>query len=131
MVDLFREDPDAMFRGNERPALGKDAEQRKARFIEALNKCRILPQADPNVPSEMHRKLLAMGLKQLTAPGGVPNPQYDQIKVDRYIAKTVFKMTDSDFNGFLAPQAPPPPPPIDPIAQAKLQIDAQNADNSA
>ncbi len=115
-VKLFRRDPEALWRDNKRPKMGKDQATRLAKFKRALEDCDIEPVADPNVPSEMHRKLLAMALKQLTAG----NPQYDQVKVDEWIAKTVFKMSAADFKLFLAP--PMPAQQVDPIAAAMLQI---------
>ncbi len=137
LVKLFRDDPEALWRGNRKPALGnaKDEVSRAARiekFKRALDNCDIVPMADPNVPSDMHRNLIVMGLKQLT----VGNPAYDPIKVDRWAAKQAFKISDSDFNALLNTSPPPPIPP--PLAQqmelanrdmavkeAKVQIDAQ------
>lgn len=118
LIALFKDDPEALWRGNRRPALGKSKDERIAKFQAAIANCDIQPMADPNVPSEMHRKLLAMGLKQLTAG----NPAYNQVEIDRYITHAVYKMPDADFNRFLAPPGPPAPP--DPkllTAQAALQ----------
>ncbi len=150
LVKLLKDDPEAIWRQNKRPAFGAIAprgdnetdeqyearqeqakQARVAKFMKALDNCDIQPMSDPNVPSEMHRKLLAMGLKQLTAPTvpGAP-PIYNQVEVDRYIAHAVYKMSDAQFNKFLAPPMPAGPPPIDPMAiqQAKLQIDAHKAE---
>jgi hypothetical protein len=124
---LFRDDPEALWRGNKKPAFGnaKDDAARAARtqrFREALESCDVKPMADPNVPSEMHRKLLAMGLKQLT----MGNPAYDQVQIDRYICKTVYKMSDAQFTKFLAPPQNAPPDPL----LLKVQVDKQNADTN-
>lgn len=135
---LLKEDPEALWRGNPRPAMGKDVTARLAKFKAALDNCDIQPMADPNVPSEMHRKLLALALKQLTAG----NPAYNQVEIDRYIAKSVLKMPDADFNKFLAaPQAAQPDPAVVAalqleaqkvqIAQQKVQVDAFKAKTSA
>lgn len=122
LAKLFRDDPEALWRGNRRPALGQDKAVRLAKFKMALDNCDIVPMADPNVPSEMHRKLQAMGILQLSAPGGMPSPLYNQVEVGRYIARTVYRVPDSDFNKFLAPQQPQQAPPLDPLAVAALQL---------
>lgn len=146
ILRLLKEDPEALWRGNRRPALGKIApqvtgetpEQYKARveqqkaerikkFLRACDVCDIQPVSDPNIPSEMHRKLLALGLKQLTAPAPGAPPLYKQVEVDRYIAHVVYKMADTQFNKFIAPEQPAPPP-IPPAVAAKLAIDQKNAD---
>lgn len=120
LVALFREDPEALWRGNRRPAMGnaQDDAMRSARvekFKKALANCDICPVADPNVPSDMHRNLMVTGLKQMTAG----NPAYDPVKVDRYAFKQMFKMSDSDFNALLAPPVPPQP---DPTVLKQLEI---------
>lgn len=136
LAKLFKDDPEALWRGNRRPALGdaRDDAARAARvekFKRALENCDIQPMADPNVPSDMHRNIMAMGVKQFAAG----NPAYDQIKVDRWAAKQMFKMSDSDFNAFLAPQMPQQMNPLLAkqveleerkvgVQEAKVQIDA-------
>lgn len=128
LVKLFRDDPEALWRGNRRPAMGsaQDDAAREARqqmFIRALDNCDIVPMADPNVPSDMHRNLMAMGVKQFTTG----NLAYDPIKVDRYVAKQMFKMSDADFNAMLAPPAMGPPQ-IDPVLQAQMQLENRKID---
>lgn len=108
LVELFKDDPEALWRGNRRPAMGGNPAERLAKFREALDNCDIVPQADPNVPSDMHRNLMAMGLKQFTAG----NPAYNPIEVDRWVAKQMFKMSDGDFQSFLAPPVMPQPDPL-------------------
>lgn len=122
MVRLFKDDPEALWRGNRRPAFGaaQDDAARAARiekFRRALNDCDIQPMADPNVPSSMHRNLMASGFKAFTAG----NPAYDPIKVDRYVSKQLFKISDNDFNSLLAPQLPPEAR-IDPVVKAELEL---------
>jgi hypothetical protein len=117
LTKLFRDDPEALWRGNRRPSLGKTSEERLAKFKEALENCDIVPQADPNVPSDMHRNLMAMGLKQFTAG----NPAYNPIEVDRWVSKQMFKMSDADFQTFLAP--PMPPAQMDPLLAKQVEIE--------
>lgn len=128
IVDLLRTDPESLWRGNRRPAMGTDKQIRVERLMRALDACEIQPRSDPNVPSETHRKLLALGLKQLTQPApGMPSP-YNQVEIDRYIAHAVYKMSDNQFNKFIAAPQAAQPPPINPLAAAKLQIDDKNAE---
>lgn len=136
LVKLFKDDPEALWRGNRRPAFGtaQDDAARAARiekFKRALDDCDIQPMADPNVPSDMHRNLMVMGIKQFTAG----NPAYDPVKVDRWAAKQMFKMSDGDFNALLLPPMPPGPNPLMlqaelenrkvGVQEAKVQLDAQ------
>lgn len=122
LIRIFKMYPESLWMLNRRPKLGGDLETRLARFKKALEDCDIEPQADPNVPSEMHRKLLAMAMKQMTQD----NPAYNQVEVDRYIFKRVFKMPDAEFNRLLA--GPQPGPQPDPVQMGMLhvkQMDAQ------
>lgn len=122
LVRLFRDDPEALWRGNRRPAMGTASDDaakqaRIAKFKAALDNCDIVPASDPNVPSEMHRILKAMGLKQLT----MGNPAYDQVAVDRRVA-AIYKI--DDFDSLLA-KTGPQQPQVDPVAMAALQLKAQ------
>ena len=78
LVDLFRDDPESLWRGNKRSALGKDV----AAFREALEYCDVVPQADPNVPSRIQRMAVAEVLKKMA--DGAPD-RYNQEAVDRRI----------------------------------------------
>lgn len=123
LARLFREDPEALFRGNKRPKMGRGNDEaakqaRVDRFLRALERFDIEPQADPNVPSDMHRSLMALGFKQFT----VGNPAYNPIAVDKYVAKQVFKMGDGDFMSMLAP-APQGPPQLDPVTQKQIELE--------
>ena len=125
LVKLFQRDPEALWRGNRRPAFGnaQDNASRQARldkFKRALDNCDIQPMADPNVPSDMHRNLMMAGLIQST----MGDPAWDQTKVKRQAFKQMFKMSDSDMDALMAPPQQGPPP-MDPVAQATLQIKQQ------
>lgn len=128
LVKLFRDDPEALWRGNRRPAMGNAADEaakqaRIAKFKEALENCDIVPMADPNVPSDMHRNLMAMGIKQAT----LGNPAYDPIKVDKFVFNQVYKMSDADFKSLLAPPQMGPPP-VDPVIQAQIELKKRDLD---
>ncbi len=120
LVKLFKDDPESLWKGNRRPALGDNREARLAQFKLALDNCNIQPMADPNVPSEMHRKLLALFLKQITAG----NPAYNAVEIDKYIAKSVMKMPEADFNKFIAPPQAGQP---DPLMVAALEVEKMKA----
>lgn len=136
LTKLFKADPEALWRGNRRPALGnaRDDAARAARiekFRQALANCDIQPMADPNVPSDMHRNLMATGLKQSTAG----NPAYDAVKVDRFVFRQMFKMSDEDFNSLLAPPMAAQPNPLMElearkvaVLEQRVQIDAAKVD---
>ena len=56
--DLFIEYPDSLWTKNRRPA----RKWQTAEFIAALNNCDMVPAADPNTPSRMHRIMKAQAL---------------------------------------------------------------------
>jgi len=114
LMELFKNDPEALWRGNKKPAMGSDKEIRVQKFKAALDRFEITPQSDPNVPSAMHRKLLALGFKQLT----MGNPAYDPVKVDEYVAREAYQMGEQQFRSFLAPPQQAPPDPKIVAAQA-------------
>lgn len=128
LVRLFKDDPEALWRGNRRPAMGNAVDEaakqaRVEKFKRALDNCDIVPMADPNVQSGMHRNLIAMGVKQFTAG----NPLYDPVKVDRYVAKQAFKVSDADFNSWLAPPQMGQPQ-IDPALMAQIELKKRELD---
>ena len=96
--DLFIEDPSPLLCGNQK--------FEKAQIVEALKNCNLVPAADPNTPSHMHRIMQAVALKQLSQQ----NPQlYDARKVDSRIMLMVgVSDPDSLFNTQPAAQHPDP-----------------------
>lgn len=133
IIDLFKEDPEALWRGNKRPALGKDKEERVAKFQQALNDWSVVPMADPNTPSHMHRLMKGMALKQLQAA----NPAlYDARAVDSYIGD----MMKMDVQQLFVPPQPPNTQPdpallieMEKVKQGgmKLQIENRKIDVDA
>jgi hypothetical protein len=116
LCELFREDPEALWRGNKRPALAEHGDK-VAMFKAALDRCDIVPKADPNVPSHMHRVMKANAIRQMamTAPPGT----YNLKAVD----ERALAMMDVDSAGelFAAPQAAQPPP-IDLVKMAEVEV---------
>lgn len=123
LMELFKDNPEALWMRNRRSALGKTPEERLTRFKQAVEQCDIQPASDPNVSSHMQRMAKAQALKQLT----MGNPSYDQIAVDRHIAAM---LRIDDFDRFIAPPQINQGPVIDPAIAARLQIDKQNADTA-
>ena len=115
LVNLFRRDPESLWRSNRNPNFQKDA----SLLEQALNNYDIVPKADPNCASQTLRIQKAIALKQLAQQ----NPQlYNMQEVDRRILEMVnIEDIDSLWN-----QTPPQGPQPDPIhmqeAQAKMII---------
>lgn len=76
--ELFLEDPSPLMCGQQK--------WEKDQIIKALRDCNLVPAADPNTPSHMHRIMQAVALKQVQ----MQNPaQYDPRKVDARILQMV------------------------------------------
>ena len=108
--DEFRKDPTALWRGNKRASRFWNVEKAKA----ALDEYALVPVADPNEPTELHRALKAQAVHGIaTAP--TAQGRYDLDKVDAYVLRQI---------GVQNPQAffkPPPPPQPDPAVVAKME----------
>lgn len=117
LKERFQEDPEAFWRHNKKTALPWEKKQ----FLEALENSNLVPVADPNNPTSMHRIAKAVVIKTLqqSAP-----ELYDPIAVDTRI----MRITGIDPEG-LFKQSPTPPPPNPNLiaAQAKAQSSQQQA----
>lgn len=112
LVDLFREDPEAMWRHNKKPA----RQWTKTQFLAALDRYELVPVADPNNPTSLHRMAKAAMLKTLQAA----NPQiYDPIAVDR----RVMTLAGIDPEGVFATQHPQGPDPMQVVLQMRMQLE--------
>lgn len=111
--ERFQDDPEAFWRHNRRQTIQWEKDQ----FIEALSHHELVPVADPNNPTSLHRIAKAMAIKQLQQ--GAPD-LYDPVAVDMRIMRIV----DIDPQGlFKATPAPPPPDPRVMAVQAKQQAE--------
>ncbi len=124
LKERFREDPAAFWRFNRCTTKIWEREL----FLKALDDCAIVPAADPNTASHMHRIMKAVAIKQLQAM----NPQlYDAQAVDARILKMIGFTNPEEL---FAPPGPPadpnaaPPIPPDPNKMAALQLKAQQQD---
>lgn len=115
LKELFEEDPEAFWRHNKKPQRQWDQET----LLAALQDGDLVPVADPNAPSQMHRLMRAQAIKLLSQQ----SPDlYDPKKVDEYILRT---MGVDNAEGLFAPppdpnQPPPVPPPLQ-VAQIRSQ----------
>ena len=120
LVRCFQEHPESFWQRNKKPAYPWD----EATFLQALNQCDLVPQADPNTASHSQRVMKIMGLKQLQAG----NPSlYDPIAIDTAALQA---MGWSNPQQFMVPPnslQQKPPPEIE-YAKAMVQIQKQEAD---
>lgn len=113
LKDCFKKDPEAFWRYNRRPA----ASWERTVFLQALEDYDLVPAADPNTPSHMHRLMKCVAIKQLQqANMGL----YDGKAVDTLILHMI---GISDPERLFAPPQPAMPPaiPPDPNKMAELQ----------
>lgn len=117
LKDRFRDDPEAFWRFNRKPA----RQWQKEQFLQALEDFDLVPVSDPNNPTKMHRAAKSAALQQMdAAKPGLLNSQ----KVFKRVANSL-EIDDPD--DLLAPIMPPQPPPVDQgkmaMAQAKAEGD--------
>jgi hypothetical protein len=120
LTRCFQENPESFWQRNKKPAYAWD----EATFLQALNDCQLVPQADPNTASHSQRMMKIMGLKQLQQG----NPSlYDPIAIDTAALQA---MGWSNPQQFMVPPSSlqnKPPPEVQ-YAQAMVQIKKQEAD---
>jgi hypothetical protein len=118
--DCFKENPESFWQRNNAPALPWDEQT----FLQALQDCDLVPQADPNTASHAQRMMKIVGLKQLQAA----NPSmYDPIAIDTAAMQA---MGWSNPQQFMVPPSSlqQKPPPEVQYAQAMVGIKKQEAD---
>ncbi|RUV07946.1 hypothetical protein EOA79_02330 [Mesorhizobium sp. M1A.F.Ca.IN.020.03.2.1] len=120
LKECFRQNPDAFVR-SVKGTLKWDANK----FVQALEDASLVPQADPNTPSHMHRLMKAMALKQLQ---GASPQLYNARAVDERVLHMI-GMDDAETLMVPANQPPPPNPEImKGMAELSLKAKAQQAD---
>ena len=114
---LFAEEPEALWRGNRSPA-------RRWQVAQEIMDPDLVPAADPNTSSSVHRLMKVQGLVTV---GGMP--QFNGIADNRRIyAAAVGVLTGSDATEYMLPPPPPGSQPPDPhivAAMAKQQAEQQ------
>jgi len=119
LVQLFREDPQSFWK---RGCKSRQQWNEKT-FIEALNNCDLVPQADPNTASHAQRVMKIMALKQLQAA----NPSmYDPIAVDQAALRAIGWNNPQQF--MAPPDAQKRPPPELQQAIAKMENDKRETE---
>ncbi len=111
---LFQEDPEAFWRHNRSPKFPQD----KQRLLEALENNELVPVADPNIPSSMHRHAKLAALMQMVQA-------YPQLFDIPTVLQIVLRDMKFDNPEELLAKGPPPAPPPDP----KLQIQQMKSAN--
>ena len=102
LVRCFRENPEAFWQKNKKPATKWDEQT----FLAAINANELTPQADPNTASYGQRVMKIMALKQLQQA----NPSmYDPIAIDMAALNALGFSNPQQFMAPPAAQAAPPP----------------------
>lgn len=118
--DLFIEDPTALSRFATKPT-------RKWELAEEFADKDLVPASDPNIPSQMHRIMIATAMVQ-TAGTPVGMQIYDQLAVHERAWRTIGV---TDVGGmFKPPQATPPDPQVQ-LQQTELQLKQQELQGKA
>jgi hypothetical protein len=99
LKERFREDPEAFWRHNKKPTLPWKKEQ----FLAALENNDLVPVADPNNPTSLHRIAKALAIKQLQQASPL---LYDPVAVDQRI----FRIVGIDPEGLFRDKPAPAPP---------------------
>ena len=119
LARCFQEHPESFWQRNRRPAYQWDEET----FLQALDDCNIVPQADPNTSNHAQRMMKITALKQLQSQ----NPSmYDPIAIDVAALQALGWSNPQQFMAPPSSQGAPPPELIQ--AQAKMANDKQNSD---
>lgn len=119
IADLFREAPEAFWKGNKK-AKGYWTVQK---LIAALDERTLVPKSDPNVPSHIHRVMKAVALVELAkSPLGALMDQHE-------VLRRVLMAMREDMTGLIKPPQPAPPSPEQVTAEAKM-LEAQNKTKS-
>ena len=111
LIKLFRRNPEDFWRQNKECPADYWNEQK---LIQALDNCELIPVADPNVPSHIHRVAKALGLVQLSAM-----PQFAPRLDPKEVLMRVLAAMREDPTGLVV-DPPPQQAQMDPKAQAAL-----------
>jgi hypothetical protein len=113
---LFRRNPEDFWRNNKECPPDYWNEQK---LLQALDSCQLVPVADPNVPSHIHRVAKALGLVQLSAM-----PQFAQLLDPKEVLMRVLAAMREDSVGLVVT---PQPGQQEPPAKDKAALMTANA----
>lgn len=113
IIELLRDNPDD-FLDNIKGC--NNYEWTEARFLQAIDDCNLIPRADPNTPSHIHRVAKALALAQLIAV-----PAFTPIMDPRGTLNRILAVIREQPEGIVLPPAAPQPP------QPNPQLIAANA----
>lgn len=119
LLELIREKPEDFVKYFER-----DGFWTVSRLMRAIDNWSLIPRADPNTPTQMHRLIKMMAVKQLQQ---LAPEQYDGRKVDELILRTI---GIDDPQELMVPPAAPgamPPDPTLAVANMVAQTEAMKA----
>jgi hypothetical protein len=114
--ELFAEEPEVLIRGNRTPA-------RRWQTAQEIMDPDLVPAADPNTPSQVHRIAKAQAVVTIA---GLPQFQghIDQSKVLHHVIEVVVGGDGTQFDA--PPQAPVAPPPDPRIVAAQIKAQSQS-----
>jgi len=122
LAKCFREHPESFWQYNDRPA----RKWSQAEFMQAVNNCDLVPQADPNTASHTQRMMKVMALKQAQAA----NPDlYDPKLVDIAALKSAGWDNPQEFMKAPDPNESPPPEILKGLAE--IEVKKQDAASRA
>jgi len=118
LKERFREDPDAFLRNNKNTSI----QWQKDQFVKALDNCSLVPVADPNNPTMLHRIAKATIIKTLQQQS---QDLYDPVAVDM----RVLSIAGIDPQGLFrpTPAQPPPDPRMEAISAKTRMQEQENA----
>ena len=127
--DLLREDPDALWRHREDGSRPDNADM----VVKALNDYDLIPQADPNTPSHMHRLMKTAALSQRA---DMHPDRYDPVATEAEILRAIGWDNPEQFFAKppppgAQPAAPPAPDPNQMKAMSALAIAQQRSQDDA
>lgn len=118
LVRCFREHPESFWQRCKRPTVDWNEQT----FIQALDDCMLVPQADPNTASHTQRIMKIMALKELQAA----SPDlYNNVAIDTAALKAMGWSNPEQF--MISPDTPPQPTPEMMAELSKIQNDTIRA----
>lgn len=110
LKECFRENPQSFIRAM---SVKGETDWSEEGFVAALNDASLVPMADPNTPSHMHRLMKAMGLIQLDkAYPGIMDPR-------KLVQRVTHMMGVDDIDSLMAPQGGQPGMPPELMVKLK------------